>query len=300
MLALAMHANDDGVCWPGLDLLRTEIRKSERQTQRLVRDLASTPEVYMQQGVGSGNRTKFFVTVGLPEDEIANVLVKHFEIPQEKVTSLACEIVSRKPREKVTSATQKVTFQKEKVTSEAIKGDTFTRKTPTTVEPIEQYKESSLLFAMQTRRAITIRWLIAALQSEKESEEKEKSSAKKEKPTQPHVAIIEMHYSKIPTEYRPPGKPNISAGCIPAMALLDAGATPDLIGQFMDERYPGYLEWAKRSGATKVMSLEHIRKNFREWLANKAPKQERQMTADDYLRTTPKPLPTPADYGFKS
>ena len=39
MLALADHANDDGVCWPSIKRIARKIRRSERQTQRILNQL---------------------------------------------------------------------------------------------------------------------------------------------------------------------------------------------------------------------------------------------------------------------
>jgi hypothetical protein len=38
-LAIADHANDEGFCWPSIKTLATKSRLSERQVQRIIREL---------------------------------------------------------------------------------------------------------------------------------------------------------------------------------------------------------------------------------------------------------------------
>ena len=79
LLALADHANDDGVCWPSILRLAQRIRRKERQTKRLVAELMESGELFRVQGVGRGNTNLYLVTVGFRADELFTTLVKHFE-----------------------------------------------------------------------------------------------------------------------------------------------------------------------------------------------------------------------------
>lgn len=55
-LALADHANDDGICWPSIPRLAKRIRASERQTMRLIAQLSERGDIeIMEQGKGRGN-----------------------------------------------------------------------------------------------------------------------------------------------------------------------------------------------------------------------------------------------------
>jgi hypothetical protein len=45
LLALADHADDRGICWPGIPLLALEVRLSERHTRRCVGQLIASGEV---------------------------------------------------------------------------------------------------------------------------------------------------------------------------------------------------------------------------------------------------------------
>lgn len=55
LLALADHANDEGVCWPKMDRLAQKVRVGVRQAQRLVRELEHGGYISVAQGVGRGN-----------------------------------------------------------------------------------------------------------------------------------------------------------------------------------------------------------------------------------------------------
>jgi hypothetical protein len=50
LLALADYANDEGVCWPSIESLAAKARLSERQTQRVIRELESSGEVKIYTG----------------------------------------------------------------------------------------------------------------------------------------------------------------------------------------------------------------------------------------------------------
>ncbi len=55
LLALADYANEEGICWPSIETLAAKIRMSERQTQRMLRDLIVRGDVYAQAGRGRGH-----------------------------------------------------------------------------------------------------------------------------------------------------------------------------------------------------------------------------------------------------
>jgi hypothetical protein len=73
LIAIADNANDNGEAWPGIEYLARKIRMSERQTQRLVRDLEKTDELIMERGGGRGNVHRYFILVGKPPEEIADL-----------------------------------------------------------------------------------------------------------------------------------------------------------------------------------------------------------------------------------
>jgi hypothetical protein len=74
MLALADHANDDGVCWPGVERLAKMCRIGPRQAQRLIHELVDAGEVQIvREGGGKGHTNLYRVTppTGFGEPETA-------------------------------------------------------------------------------------------------------------------------------------------------------------------------------------------------------------------------------------
>ena len=55
LLALADHANDEGVCWPSVGTLAKKCRVSKRQCQRLLEKLREDGEIEAQQRPGSSD-----------------------------------------------------------------------------------------------------------------------------------------------------------------------------------------------------------------------------------------------------
>lgn len=69
LLAIGDNANDAGEAWPGIDYLAAKIRKSDRQTQRLVQYLAAGDELAVEWGHGRKNTHYYHVLTHLTEDE---------------------------------------------------------------------------------------------------------------------------------------------------------------------------------------------------------------------------------------
>lgn len=132
LLALADHASDDGVCWPGIERLSTKTRKGRRQVQRLLRDLETSGELYTGLAVGRGNTNLYLITIGRTETEIKTTLVKRFSLPQDEAARAAAAITALKKgdsndtfsdEKKATSRAVKGDIQEQKATPGAIKGD---------------------------------------------------------------------------------------------------------------------------------------------------------------------------------
>ncbi len=85
------------------------------------------------------------------------------------------------------------------------------------------------------------------------------------KPTQPHILLIETWHNAHPANIKPIGKPNIVRNVKVAKELVEAGITPERLTAFMNDTYPGYIEWARSRGTSAIMSLEHIKNNIRAW-----------------------------------
>jgi len=76
LIVLANHAQDDGFCWPGLDLLAAETKLSVRQVRRVLRKLAERGEVLVRERRGRSRSNHYVVTVGMTVGEIRRTLKK--------------------------------------------------------------------------------------------------------------------------------------------------------------------------------------------------------------------------------
>ena len=102
LLAIADHADDDGVCWPGISRLAKKTRTSERQTIRNVEKLARRGEIFLSRQCGRGHSNLYFITAGLSQDEIEQTLRGRFELGEEAVkTASSIKIGRASCRERV-------------------------------------------------------------------------------------------------------------------------------------------------------------------------------------------------------
>ncbi|HYY96076.1 MAG TPA: helix-turn-helix domain-containing protein [Pyrinomonadaceae bacterium] len=89
MLALANRADEDGICWPGLQYLAARARVVERQARRMLRQLEAAREIFTLTGRGRGRTTYYFVTVGLTLEQIERVLITRLRMkPLEAAAAL--------------------------------------------------------------------------------------------------------------------------------------------------------------------------------------------------------------------
>ncbi len=100
LLAIADHANDDGVCWPAVETLAAKARVKSRQAQNLIAYLEESGELTVQRGRGRKNTSIYVVTIG-EKGAIQRVIDR---------------------AEKVQSSAEKVQSSAEKVQSSALKG----------------------------------------------------------------------------------------------------------------------------------------------------------------------------------
>lgn len=68
LLALADHANDDGVCWPSVARLATRVRTSERHVQRILGNLEQAG--WLTRDERPGRSTVFRVTPPTPDPHV--------------------------------------------------------------------------------------------------------------------------------------------------------------------------------------------------------------------------------------
>jgi len=96
LLALADHASDDGVCWPGIDRLARKIAKTRRHTRRLLSNLEESGELFINRQWGRGHTNLYLITIGQNADEIKPTLMRRFEIEVKAACQLAHELVAKR------------------------------------------------------------------------------------------------------------------------------------------------------------------------------------------------------------
>ena len=111
LLAIADHANDDGVCWPSVARLAQRARVQERQAKNLIAQLEAAGELSVQRGQGRTNTSIYVVKVANGDYNPADV---------ERATHRAEQVFGI--LEKVQSSAEKGAIQREKVQSSALKG----------------------------------------------------------------------------------------------------------------------------------------------------------------------------------
>lgn len=124
MIAIADNANDNGEAWPGIEYLARKIRMSERQTQRLVRDLERTDELIVERGGGRGNAHRYFILVGKPPEEIAALKEKGKK--GDKMSPFPGESNVRPPRAKKGDKMSPFPKEAKEQPAETLKGDKLT------------------------------------------------------------------------------------------------------------------------------------------------------------------------------
>lgn len=98
LLALSSMAHDDGVLWMrGVTVayIGKKARTKERQTQSNLRALEQSGEIYAPPAVGRGHTTRYFVTIGLNQDEVRAVLTLEYELPKVDAARIAADIAAR-------------------------------------------------------------------------------------------------------------------------------------------------------------------------------------------------------------
>lgn len=96
LLALADRADENGVCWPGIEWLSQKARlKDQRHVRRILRQLEDMGEIYVSVGAGRGHTSLYLICTGLSDDEIAKVLIKRFELSVPDAVSTAKSIVEK-------------------------------------------------------------------------------------------------------------------------------------------------------------------------------------------------------------
>lgn len=157
LLALAEHADPSGVCWPGTEILLEKIDLSEVRFRKVLKELEEGGKIFStatggrkKGGYGTGNYSRYFVTVGLSKEQIAAVLTNHpkMEFDPETANLIASDVIQRvsnptplNRQQRVSNLTTKgVVFDNLRVsnpTNKGVENDTHNNK----VEPKENRKE---------------------------------------------------------------------------------------------------------------------------------------------------------------
>ena len=120
LLALAEHANGDGVCWPGYPKLADMIGTTQRQAMRVIDKLEQDGLIRKWENRGRGHSNLYFIKVGLPEQEAVEIERYIEQLIHEKGDT-GVRFYDRKSQQNVTSRAVKrdtdVTRTKEEPTT---------------------------------------------------------------------------------------------------------------------------------------------------------------------------------------
>jgi len=95
LLAISDHANEDGVAWPGIDLLARKCRSDSRYMRRLLQNLERSGELYISHNTGRGNTNEYLVAVARSENHIRTTLVKRLDVEPEKAARIAAYLTGK-------------------------------------------------------------------------------------------------------------------------------------------------------------------------------------------------------------
>ena len=90
LLALADRADEDGICWPGVDWIAQRARLQPRQARNVLRSLECTGDLITINRKGGRHRTNLYIiSAGLDDNEIANLLARRNDVEPTKPGNLA-------------------------------------------------------------------------------------------------------------------------------------------------------------------------------------------------------------------
>lgn len=130
LVALANYASDEGVAWPSVAILASDLALSTRQVQRALARLETDGTVAIERGTGRGHASIYTINLDAlatgKKDDIATSRIRaglstqKGDISDEKGDITVSPITGT---ERVTSQTIKGDISDERVTSRALKGD---------------------------------------------------------------------------------------------------------------------------------------------------------------------------------
>lgn len=93
MLALADWSDADGICWYANDKIAQKVRREERTVTRILNKLRESGEVFAPPEFGAGRKTLKFITIGLTEIQLIDVLTRRFGMTPIVATEAALKII---------------------------------------------------------------------------------------------------------------------------------------------------------------------------------------------------------------
>lgn len=120
MLALADWADADGICWYSNEKIADRVRREERTVTRILNKLRKAGEIYAPPEYGAGRKTLKFVTVGLPEETMIEVLIRRFDMTPIEASATAKKIVKCQMKGQL--------LEEKPVTCDGLKGDKSAEK----------------------------------------------------------------------------------------------------------------------------------------------------------------------------
>jgi len=153
LLALASMAHDDGVLWMRgvtVEYIGRKARTKERQTQNNLRALEQAGELYAPPTTGGrGHTTRYFVTIGLSQDEISATLKLEYELSAVEAQRAASEIVRRQRMQSTAPFTDAADALEEHETGERVQSTAPIERVQSTAPFPERVQSSVIKGAIQ-------------------------------------------------------------------------------------------------------------------------------------------------------
>ncbi len=80
LLALADRADEDGICWPGVDWIAERARLQPRQARNVLRSLEASGEMITVNQRGRNQTNRYLITSGLDSDQIAAIVARRPDV----------------------------------------------------------------------------------------------------------------------------------------------------------------------------------------------------------------------------
>lgn len=95
LVVLAEHADSDGYCYPGMELIASRVNIEERQQRRLIATLRASGELYATEHHGRRKTNDYLICTGWSEGQIARGLVAKMGVEETDAVDMAREMVKK-------------------------------------------------------------------------------------------------------------------------------------------------------------------------------------------------------------